>query len=890
MKMSEQAIAENTNLDAPVGWSRSMAERAAQSIALAHAINPNSWCINLADGMPFVVVGPQNILSLDGILLVTDEAFDHLNVEELQGVSDTGRQFKENPWSRYLKVQAPQNHENLGVLTPFHEEAVIRLVRKVRTKSTRWRWHVDDYRIQINEVYGLDIPEPAFLEELRRILSTEESSGSNVRQSVGSGLATPDPTPEAARQMARTIIAAHAISPTCWAVYVTNNRIAIMVGNVTVGGSAVPGRYDFVVRRDALPDEVIKSLDTQQVSKIPKDYADLSFPRLSDVTTDEQFADFADAHVVALSRVTNPYKRAVLWQNHDDALRKRIEEVSGVALPHPGYLNQPLEQSTTGESLSVAKQAVVIGPTKNHTRRSTIRRQFGLGGLHYTEDQIAAFYTALQTKGFVVLSGISGTGKSKIATGFVDMLPVLSSTQLPVVDSSGTIPISIKPYMRTYKRVILPSRQVDLLPPLEVGSQREISITLDGRSGEGRIEHRAHSAGSSIMVVYFKGEIGRAVANLELGTRLYFRPVIDDDGDAIKQIDLLRESDLRDDSIPGNVKVSTPNHLFLSVRPDWRDSTSLLGYYNPLTQTYEWTDFLMFLIRAGENYKGPEAYRIAWFVILDEMNLAHVEYYFADLLSVIESGRDEKGWTTEPLRLTYPDALDDEAPPRELFLPPNLYIIGTVNMDETTHAFSPKVLDRAFTIELTDVDFRGYPLSGAALDGSGVDDATKASILAAFSRGGKFARIDKQEIWDLIERRPVVRDHLQALNDVLRPFRMHFGYRVFDEVTQYLGNNDINEMVSFEEAFDQAVFMKVLPKFSGSRARLQSPLHGVLAWAIDPARTGRDDVENATKRLLLYERGEAPEAWEVEPTFPRVAERVRDMLVALERDGFVSFG
>ena len=74
-----------------------------------------------------------------------------------------------------------------------------------------------------------------------------------------------------------------------------------------------------------------------------------------------------------------------------------------------------------------------------------------------------------------------------------------------------------------------------------------------------------------------------------------------------------------------------------------------------------------------------------------------------------ESGRDSEGFTTEPVRTSYPDMLNDEAPPRELRLPPNFYVIGTVNMDETTHAFSPKVLDRAFTIELTDVDFTSYP-------------------------------------------------------------------------------------------------------------------------------------------------------------------------------------
>jgi hypothetical protein len=67
-------------------------------------------------------------------------------------------------------------------------------------------------------------------------------------------------------------------------------------------------------------------------------------------------------------------------------------------------------------------------------------------------------------------------------------------------------------------------------------------------------------------------------------------------------------------------------------------------------------------------------------------------------------------------------------------------------------------------------------------------------------------------------------------------------------------------------------------------------MHGVLAWAVDPARTGRDDVARAVDGLMLYESGKASEAWEADAAFPRVAERVRDMLVALERDGFVSFG
>ena len=119
---------------------------------------------------------------------------------------------------------------------------------------------------------------------------------------------------------------------------------------------------------------------------------------------------------------------------------------------------------------------------------------------------------------------------------------------------------------------------------------------------------------------------------------------------------------------------------------------------------------------------------------------------------------------------------------------------------------------------------------------------------------------------------------------------MHFGYRVFDEICQHLVNNEENEMMTFDRAFDQAVFMKVLPKFNGSRARLQAPLHGVLTWALDPSRTSKPDVSAAIAQFTAFYAGTAVEAWTMKPLFPRVAKRVRDMLVALERDGFVSFG
>ena len=371
--------------------------------------------------------------------------------------------------------------------------------------------------------------------------------------------------------------------------------------------------------------------------------------------------------------------------------------------------------------------------SSNSEMLSRIRQALGAHSLSFTSWQIATFYTALKTKGFVILSGISGTGKTKLAQHFAALLPQ------PVEDE----------------------------------------------------------------------------------------PVVSDDAEKTQQ------------SLTGE------NWLFVPVRPDWRDSKSLLGYYNPLTGTYEWTPFLRFLLRAVRSYRSNDG--LAWFVVLDEMNLAHVEYYFADLLSVLESGRDEDGRTREPLRLGYPDDAEGDLPPRELCLPPNLYVVGTVNVDETTRTVSPKVLDRAFTLELTEVNFATYP---PQVD-QGIftlDDDKRQVILDDFTYGGVFSRVDKQIIADYIDDHPEIRTWLQNLNNLLRPYNLHFGYRVFDEIVSFLAAADESELYEgqggTDAAFDAAVLMKVLPKFHGSRGKLEAPLRAVLSWCVNPEAPAQQRIED----------------------------------------------
>ena len=446
------------------------------------------------------------------------------------------------------------------------------------------------------------------------------------------------------------------------------------------------------------------------------------------------------------------------------------------------------------------------------------------------------------------------------------------------------IVLTVQPYMAKYSRIIVPKRATRLFDPPPPGEARQVTVRYDGKSSQGRLAYSVYP-GTNYIGLYLRGDAKQWLERtFQPEDTLILTPELNKDGE-LEGFRLAQEQDLKPSVVD---QQHSGNHLFVPVRTDWRDSKSLLGYYNPLTESYEWTAFLRFLQRAAQSYRRQDG--TAWFVILDEMNLARVEYYFADLLSVLESGRDVEGWTREPIRLAYPEDAEGELPPAEVYLPPNLYVIGTVNVDETTHAFSAKVLDRAFTLELTDVDFGAYPMSSLGLAGE-LSPEQRQSLLANFSFDGRFVRVDKPAITAMVSKEPAVRDRLQRLNELLRPHDLHFGYRVFDEITSFLisaeGNRTFEALGGFDAAFDAAVLMKVLPKFNGSRGRLEEPLKGVLAWCLDPdapvstgidaaTRNGNADQVRAALAGLPYR-------------YPKTAARAGRMLWGLYTDGFAAF-
>ncbi len=533
------------------------------------------------------------------------------------------------------------------------------------------------------------------------------------------------------------------------------------------------------------------------------------------------------------------------------------------------------------DARQVAESPSLRGSALAQALRQVFRRQ----GLHFTSWQIATFYTALQTKGFVILSGISGTGKTKLARQFAAALPQPQYFEEETI--SDLVAVTVQPYMHKYGRLIIPKRATRFFTPPAPGEAQEITVHFGAQRETCRFVHTAYGD-SDYLSLLLRGKARRwFTSTMQPEDTLYLDFETDTEGN-LHGLRLLPEAELQRQKTPRQGR----NWLFVPVRPDWRDGKSLLGYYNPLTNTYHWTPFLRFVLQAVHSYRRQD--RLAWFVILDEMNLARVEYYFGDLLSVLESGRDEKGWSQEPLRFIYPDDAEGDRPPREIFLPPNLYILGTINVDETTHTLSPKVLDRAFTLELNEADLEAYLTSWEDTETVAFDPQ---AMLRNFSFDGRFVHLDKRAIAAFVAAHPEIRTQLHRLNQALQPYDLHFGYRVFDEIIAFLLSAEHNglyeELGGLPAALDAAVLMKVLPKFHGGRSKLEAPLRAVLAWCVDPdqpatqrvatvldhALRGNDDLGIALNQVLIT----------LAPRMPQTATKVRRMLGHLYTTGFAAF-
>jgi hypothetical protein len=566
-------------------------------------------------------------------------------------------------------------------------------------------------------------------------------------------------------------------------------------------------------------------------------------------------------------------KQGYLWRFDREGLAVLREAYDG---PWPSWaeIALPIQSLATADPSPTSLASVDLS--------SLLKRNLSARGLQYSDWQIATFYTALQTKGFVILSGISGTGKTKLAQAFAEMLPQPARSEAEARDD--VIPITVQPYMLKYNRLIIPKHFTKLYEPPPRGELMQVELTFAEQRQTCRLKYADYES-TNYIALYLKGDASSWFSqNFDVDDTVVLEPRSDEEGRLLGfHIGAPSDPAFQEEA----AGPAPSNNLFIPVRTDWRDSKSLLGYYNPLTGTYEWTEFLRFLLQAARSYRRGDG--VAWFIILDEMNLARVEYYFADLLSVLESGRDEDGWTRESLRLPYPADAEGDLPPTHVKVPPNLYVIGTVNVDETTHTFSPKVLDRAFTLELTEADFSGYPPTVSRDEEPALGASARHAIFTNFTHEGQFVRIDKTAIAKYVQETGEVRAHLQMLNEELRPYQLHFGYRIFDEIVAFLISSGGNDLYADRDtAFDAAVLMKVLPKFHGSRGKLEEPLKRVLAWCLSPEAPDFERIDTVLRKAETS--NSAIRALDEEPyRYGRTAAKTCQMLWELYTTGFTSF-
>lgn len=306
-------------------------------------------------------------------------------------------------------------------------------------------------------------------------------------------------------------------------------------------------------------------------------------------------------------------------------------------------------------------------------------------------------------------------------------------------------------------------------------------------------------------------------------------------------------------------------YTMVPVRPDWSDSSDLFGHLN-LNGDFIPGAIIEFISAAQKNPERP------FILCLDEMNLARVEYYLSDFLSVIETRELNNGVIESAPLVPIEKYGSDEAAINkygEVLFPQNLYIVGTVNMDETTFPFSKKVLDRANTIEFSYVDL--------------VPDKTVFASESPLTLGNDFLVSEYLFLSQCQD--SIVNDvcsELQEINEILRIANAHVGYRVRDEIVFYMLNNKNAGLLSDAAALDNEIMQKILPRIQGSSSSVKNMLCELFkkfADDYDGYQTQSDDTYS--KMMKKLQEGKA--------IYPHSAEKVAFMVRRFEEDGFTSY-
>lgn len=465
-------------------------------------------------------------------------------------------------------------------------------------------------------------------------------------------------------------------------------------------------------------------------------------------------------------------------------------------------------------------------------------------GLTYSSELILRFVSAVLERRFVVLSGLSGSGKTKLAQAFVSWI---------CKDAISKVPLF------TVGQIISAARSDNTITDVFDGAL----VVAQGNGACAVLSNEIIMEWADVIKENGFTEdtpIG-TIKSAVLNKYSKYSPQMHSFDSTLKALALY--------VIGKNVCTrSYASSLLIPVGADWTNSEHLLGYPDALQPgKYVMPDsgVLKMMLAAHDNPNLP------FFLILDEMNLSHVERYFADFLSAMESGDDIKLYDGE-------DRFADGVKiPKTLKFPKNLFVIGTMNVDETTYMFSPKVLDRAQVIEfrVSDVEMAEF-----------LKNPTTPNLDAIKGKGSQYAEAFlklKDEIPELDASGSTNKDAIaEALNKFfpeLAKLGAEFGYRTANEVMRFCAYY-LAAGATIDGAIDAAIVQKLLPKLHGSRRKLERVLAEL--WKLCRKDGETDDLDVVAKASGDYD-------FAMKAKYPLSAEKVLRMFRSAVANGFASF-
>ena len=576
-------------------------------------------------------------------------------------------------------------------------------------------------------------------------------------------------------------------------------------------------------------------------------------------------------------------------------------------------------------------------------------------GYYFDKELIENYLLSLKVKPFEILTGNSGTGKTKLSQLFAKFSKVNMSSNYILVDKDGFFTIKVKTNYSSWKNngwTLSKEELYDIIPINQCSCQ--CNMLIDGIEAEGHVnigvqlfydndklknyfkrlydedpqgevnlkiscedlkdfiskdyaepngkiilkqnsnqsayEKRQWFANKNIFN-YYPFDSGfsncniivegvESTAKIRIIPKIFFKKntqlqtyLRENDGKEVTVELLIDKFEFKDFvskwDCAKSKKTNTPEisdesskYQIVPVGANWTDNTNIVGYYNVITEDYQSTPAYELIKQAQKDSKNP------YFLILDEMNLSHVERYFADFLSAIESGEE------------IPLYGNNET----LKLPDNLFIIGTVNVDETTYMFSPKVLDRANTIEFETVlawdymsssnnigDFEGDieylqdPLNDSNISNLNIDDLKEVFSEITF---------EGDNLWDTLAM------ELTVFQETLKGSGFDFGFRVINEILRFMVvawryENSPNDWDNWERYFDAQIKQKILPKLHGS----EKAIGGVLTNLFNICLVDRNNNENP-KNSIVYEE---------DCRYYTSALKIKEMARVLSDQRYVSF-